>query len=706
MAILSRAELIELLEKLKKALGDLIDDPVERARIEQAIKSFQARIDTNEDVIVPIFRWLAEAPAIREWARAALAYRLIGAERSIQIDGNGSQGEQGTTEAEPPLVEEVTVEDAPNIQDTAPAPRYLCVGLFEEEGEWTKGPEFDRGQIFRKNKWCLAEVSVRLKPTGVLPATEPKPLRTPEQKDDVELLVTAQSDDFEISPRVATITLPPSGNSKKDPIFRIRPLRASGSADDRLKIRFRIFYKYNFLQMLTVRGGALTEFDDGEVASYAPPRIDLGYYDIQTDVNDFDFMGPRSLHIEINPAGDQYELTFTFGRKGQTGELVVQARVFLTSTQLAGEISGARKVLFGISSSETLGKEVPGDKWEFDDHLKALADEGIKLWSLLFDRGEGQEITTVGDWLRQNPLPIGSTIQVTMAANASAFVFAWNLLYDGRKPKYSGKGFWGLRYVIEQRVLHPFPLSPVATTTTRPIEIGAMYWQFSQTPDQQNYLRGLLALAKNAKLALGAPIDDAKSAKQCLAAGSSDILYFFTHGYTGLPNGETFGVTVQDFLELYKTLSEQSATRQAWRYDAERISQKMFTSDQSWIELTSGRLQLDDLYTEVPRLPLSPLVILNMCDSAQVTPTLSKSFIDFFLTRRARAIVGTECSIRPVFADFVGRSLIYLLMSAEPIGCALRKIRVQAFRHRNLLGLAYTLFGSADSALDPSLFTR
>jgi hypothetical protein len=704
MAILSRAELIELLEKLRKALGDLIDDPAERERIDMVIRSFQARADANEDVILPTFRWFANFPAIREWARAALAYRLIGAERSVQVDGDWWQSELGTTGVEPPLAEEVTVEVAPNIQESAPAPRYLCVSLFEEEAEWKKGPEFNRDQIFRKNKWCLAEVSVRLKPTGVLPAAERKPLRTPEQKDDVELLVTAQSDDFEISPRVATVTLPPSGNSTKDPIFRIRPLRASNSADDRLKIRFRIFYKYNFLQMLTVRGGALSEFDDGEVTSYKPPGIDLGFYDIQNDVNDFDLMGPRSLHIEINPAGDQYELTFTFGRKGIAGELAVHARVFLTSTQLASEISGARKALFRISSSETLGRVIQGDRLEFGDHLKDLADEGIKLWSLLFNRGEGQEITTIGDWLRQNPLPVGSTIQVTMAAGATAFVFAWNLLYDGEKPAYSGKGFWGIRYVIEQRVLHPFPLFPM-TTRGRPVEIGAMYWQFSQTPNQQKYLLNLLALAPKAKLALGAPIDDAKSAKQCLNARSSDILYFFTHGYTGLPNGETFGVTVQDFLELYRKLPKGSATQQAWQYDAERIEQKLFTSDESWIELSSGRLLLEDLYTEVPSLPLSPIVILNMCDSAQVTPTLSKSFIDFFLTRRARAIVGTECSIRPVFADLVGRSLIHSLMSAEPIGCALRKIRVQAFRHRNLLGLAYTLFGSADSALDPSLFT-
>jgi hypothetical protein len=682
-----------------------------------------ADLETGDVSAQEIERIIASVEAIHPQVNDLLAVHFANEPKAMQTLDRGVQGEilrnlaENTADvvasidlqSQAPSVEEVTKDSPPSAQGPAPPPRYLCVNLFEEQAEWQKGSEFDPGQFFRKNKCCLAEISVRLKPTGVVPATERKPLRAPEQKTDVELLVTAQSDDFKISPRVATVVLPPSGDSKSNPLFRIQPLRVSTSADDRLKIRFRIFYKYNLLQTLTLRGGALSELDDDEEVSYKPPKIDLGYNQIQEDANDFDLMAPRSLHIEVDPAGDQYELTFTFGRKEAAGELAIHARVLLNSAQLAGEIAGARKVLFEISSSETLGKGVDGDRLEFRDQLGRLGDEGRKLWSLLFNRGKGQEITTVGEWLKENPLPIGSTIQVTMAEDAAAFVFAWGLLYDGAKPAYSGKGFWGIRYIIEQRVLRPqpltLPLMPMASVP-RPIEIGAMYWQFSQTPDQQKYLLGLLAIAKRAKLALDAPINDAKGAKKCLSAGSSDILYFFTHGYTGLPNGETFGVTVQDFMDLYRKLPKDSSTQQAWRYDAERIEQKLFRSDQSWIELSSGRLELDDLYNDVSQLPLSPFVILNMCDSAQITPTLSKSFIDFFLTRHARAIVGTECSIRPVFADFVGRSLIYSLMSAKPIGGALRTIRVEAFRKRNLLGLAYTLFGSADAAIDPSLFVQ
>jgi hypothetical protein len=97
------------------------------------------------------------------------------------------------------------------------------------------------------------------------------------------------------------------------------------------------------------------------------------------------------------------------------------------------------------------------------------------------------------------------------------------------------------------------------------------------------------------------------------------------------------------------------------------------------------------------------LVILNMCDSAQVTPALSESFIDFFLSREARAVIGTECSIRPVFAAYMGQELLDALLRAVPIGEALRQIRIKAAEQKNLLGLAYTLFGFADASLQPAL---
>jgi hypothetical protein len=115
---------------------------------------------------------------------------------------------------------------------------------------------------------------------------------------------------------------------------------------------------------------------------------------------------------------------------------------------------------------------------------------------------------------------------------------------------------------------------------------------------------------------------------------------------------------------------------------------------------------LDELYDEVRELRSRPLVILNMCESAQVTPSLSDSFVDFFLDRGARTVIGTECPMTVEFADTFSESLFRGLLHGHGIGTAMLAARREAFARRNPLGLAYTLFGSASAAFAPPVLTE
>ncbi len=128
--------------------------------------------------------------------------------------------------------------------------------------------------------------------------------------------------------------------------------------------------------------------------------------------------------------------------------------------------------------------------------------------------------------------------------------------------------------------------------------------------------------------------------------------------------------------------------------------------DRSWIGLTYGVLYLDQLYDEVKELISRPLVILNMCESAQVTPSLSDSFIDFFLDRGARGVIGTECSMTIEFANVFSESLLTGLLAGETIGTALLNARRKFIALRNPLGLAYTLFGSAAASFAPPILVE
>jgi hypothetical protein len=133
----------------------------------------------------------------------------------------------------------------------------------------------------------------------------------------------------------------------------------------------------------------------------------------------------------------------------------------------------------------------------------------------------------------------------------------------------------------------------------------------------------------------------------------------------------------------------------------ESVKNHAFSEDRSWIELSYGMVYLDELYKEVVELRSRPLVILNMCESAQVTPSLSDSFVDFFLDRGARSVIGTECPMTVEFADTFSEALFRGLLHGHSVGQALLEARRDAFARRNPLGLAYTLFGSAAAAYAP-----
>jgi hypothetical protein len=590
-----------------------------------------------------------------------------------------------------------------------PSPRYASVQIFRESFPGERGKELGKSQPLKERDWYQLEISVRVDPVGVPPVDGRRPIREPKQNGPVDIIVTAEADGFEIEQQVSKLVLPPKGNSADQAIFRVSPVRHSRSESDLLRIKFRLFYKFNLLEQFTLRAEVVSSLDDDSLSIFARfPAVDLYHERLrQNDCNDFDLITPVCLHIHVEPHHDRYRLKFTLKHPERLDALAFVTEVRLTAAQLAASIAGVRKSLFRVSSSDTFNVSIDGKDSEFQIHLRELSERGSDLWGLLFDPSQGQGASVVGKWLRENPPPDGSKIQVSIEGGASTFTFPWSLLYDRpclASSSPSEKGFWGMRYVIEQRPV-ALTVSPAQTLSEEAeLEIGALYWKFAQTPEQQKYLLSLLEQRKEKKikLALGKPIDDANSASQYLATCSSQIVYFFTHGYTGLPDGESYGVTVKDFVEFYDRFPPD--IREATKYVFRDIEQRRYKSDESFIELTAGRLQLSRLYRDVEKLPTQPLVILNMCDSAQVTPSLSRSFIDFFLSRGARAVIGTECSMRPVFADFVCRRLFEaLLFQDRPIGEALLQLRIEAADRKNLLGLAYTLFGVADAALQARL---
>jgi hypothetical protein len=358
-------------------------------------------------------------------------------------------------------------------------------------------------------------------------------------------------------------------------------------------------------------------------------------------------------------------------------------------------------------------EQLEGDRERFARQMWRLARLGRGLWTALFEREMDSALWHVGNWLEAN-LKREGIIQVTVDRDAQSFMFPWNLLFDGELPEREGDmpslhGFWGYRYAIEQRL--PTPLTGPASSiwSDEPVrlddgfEIGFVLWPFKQAPQQRKLIEDLTSRG-HGQIATGGPIVSQADAFALLSDCRSHILYFFTHGYTRQRDADIGGL---DFLKMYGDLPEDSPLRAHWRTLYEQTRQPTFDVSRSRIQPRYGNVYLDDLYTlerEEINLHNNPVVILNMCESAQATPSLSESFVHFFINRGARCVIGTECTMMATFAHHFSEELLQSLLGGDTIGDAFLKSRRKFLQLNNPLGLAYTLFGSATARFEPPPF--
>jgi hypothetical protein len=238
------------------------------------------------------------------------------------------------------------------------------------------------------------------------------------------------------------------------------------------------------------------------------------------------------------------------------------------------------------------------------------------------------------------------------------------------------------------------------------LRVGFMLWEQFRNANTQKALMENWTQCNPDKLEITTPpITDADDCYALLDDCDAHILYFYTHGYTRHRQAD-IGVeeNLQLFTSRYERLKEDDPRRELWKFLYESVKQDKFEPDRSWIELTYGRLYLDELYDDITRkLGSRPLVFLNMCESAQITPSLSDSFIHFFINRGAKGVIGTECPMTVEFAHPFSEKFLGDLLAGETVGNALLNARHYFMKLKNPLGLAYTLFGSATACFQPAI---
>ena len=128
----------------------------------------------------------------------------------------------------------------------------------------------------------------------------------------------------------------------------------------------------------------------------------------------------------------------------------------------------------------------------------------------------------------------------------------------------------------------------------------------------------------------------------------------------------------------------------------------------SYVKLTDGTpVTLDDLNRNAPtriRLRGDPLVFVNACESARMSPTFYNGFVPYFMAKGARGVIGTECSIPSIFATEWAIRFFDEFLKGITLGEVVLHLRQAFLRdYRNPLGMLYTIHCDADTLIAPPI---
>jgi hypothetical protein len=328
------------------------------------------------------------------------------------------------------------------------------------------------------------------------------------------------------------------------------------------------------------------------------------------------------------------------------------------------------------------------------EDLGRVAELGWNLWTLLLQDQD--------EWWA--PLREPATIQVSRAAG-TAFVFPWALVYDipllsheawrpcslldteaglrraldgfpRRCPREADHGpnvlcpfgFWGYRHVFEQPPSAPSGSGlarSVGMTNEPPRLVAGLSRRLSADLTDRH-----LAALRSGLPGFVLHDHDSKDAVRDALREPVELVYFYCHG--GMEPMARSGLPVP-YLEVGEHDRLQPGDLLGWRVG-------------SWPA---------DHWREQ-----SPLVFINGCRTAELTPELLVNFVDGFSAARAAGVIGTEIPLsQAVAGEAAERFFRHFRVSRSGVGAALLRMRLELLAKGNLLGLAYTPYCSADLRL-------
>jgi hypothetical protein len=525
----------------------------------------------------------------------------------------------------------------------------------------------------------------------------PRAVLEPQEKD-AYLYVSLFSDDFYIPEPTKMFRLPREGNA--NPVhLRVEPLRVSRGAEAaRLEVCF--YYRAYLVQAFEVQVEVVAS---GEAARTSLCQIARLAHARAAWFPDMAELAPHELSLTITRDGpDRYRFTFLADPNPEdeaeaSRAVELSCCVQLSRDELTHLITKARRQLYNVIRATDLSQE--RDLQTYRRATRALAQVGRQLYLKLFQTDAGRALAR---WMEES-LPLGSTIQI--ADLAGDFVFPWSLVYtaqpwDSSQPT-DVQSFWGWRYklvILTPALLDTYRRAETTIAVDAPLRISVGLYERLAGADRQKGFFDSLAARSDGRVTAEI-LTSRETMSRALEAADRDLYYFFCHGYT-----ERMATDIQLNLDLVNGFARQASGTSAKSPSIHEHLDDLFDVSDSWMRLTRGRILLTMLKETVPdQFSRYPLVFLNMCESAQVLPSLADGFVPFFLQRQARAVIGTECSMDTTFADELAREFLGRFLAGEGVGDILLALRRHYLEQDNPLALAYTLYGDADLRLSEPL---
>ncbi|MBI1206965.1 MAG: hypothetical protein GC191_06715 [Azospirillum sp.] len=535
---------------------------------------------------------------------------------------------------------------------------------------------------------------------------------------------------------------PRTGRTAKPAEFTLRAAARVGRTSGRLDLM--IYYRTNLLYFakITVVVGAEDEVwqpEERPIRWLHQDDVDARRSRQFRRFADAGRLAERALNLLIQKnSGDDYLMTAFMGR----AEL--PARVTLRRAELAGNLVEMRGLLDrlrreriyiegGRAADGVYGGDFAARDGTFDasgtklpraavrETFKKFMDDiavlGSRIWDNLF---ASESARILRDAIEEH-LRDGDVIQIWIDRGAEDFLYPWAWLYGqtldpDKRHTVNTSLFWGYRYVIEQLPQYPetmgrFVADEIPSATALSMKIGV--FQFTGITDfQKEFFKQCAEKSRNIFRYEVWDSDDPW--EKYLPNCDSGILYFFSHGHTAKP-ATLAGQEFYDMLAQWQTWlarvdPEDSEFMRDYRTKALAFlaAQPPQLLAETHIKLTYGNLLLRELRNLAELSKSAPLVLLNMCESAQVFPDISEGLIDIFLKKGARAVIGTEIPMLPEFADLFARRFFEAFLFADvngrpedrEAGRILHCLRREFLDKANPLAFAYTLFGSAGTRLE------